>query len=297
MNEKIIKEFYELYKHLRQLPNIPSKPYKLQHAKYVISFLKKIPYEINNNNVSNLINYDRIGEKTVSKIREILNTGSIHSIPADNSIISNLTAVPYIGYSTAISLMKKGVTSINDLKYKITNDNFKVSNQIYINLMYDIKKNINRADIDKLKNIIMKNISVKFTICGSYRRGLSTSNDIDILILSNLKDFVDALSKIYNIKHITTKFKQKYSGIIYLNSTWRHLDILSVKKEQYATALMYFTGSATFNQLIRRHAKSLNCKLSEHALVCNGKQVEVKTEYDIFKHLDLKYLKPEQRIF
>ena len=46
---------------------------------------------------------------------------------------------------------------------------------------------------------------------------------------------------------------------------------------------------------MREKAKKLGYKLSEDGLFKNGKQVNVKSEKEIFGKLDMKYIKPSDR--
>ena len=114
----------------------------------------------------------------------------------------------------------------------------------------------------------------------------------------------------------------------------RRLDIIVVPYDEYACALMYFTGSAHFNRSMRNLAGKMNMSLSEHSLnekvvrvvsslkmstVCiqfpsiylsltftmflkqrrekvnKGVPLPTPTEESVFKHLGLKYRPPEER--
>jgi len=89
----------------------------------------------------------------------------------------------------------------------------------------------------------------------------------------------------------------KYSGIInYLKEFYR-IDIRFVPYNSYYTSLLYFTGSKLFNINMRKKAKKLGFKLNEYGLYKNNKIIEIKSEKDIFKHLNIEYLKPKLRNF
>jgi len=82
----------------------------------------------------------------------------------------------------------------------------------------------------------------------------------------------------------------------------RHIDIKVFPRNEWACALLYFTGSGHFNRSIRLWARKLNMSLSEHSLVRRyGKEdkseepIPVKSEADIFKVLGLEYRPPEER--
>ena len=78
----------------------------------------------------------------------------------------------------------------------------------------------------------------------------------------------------------------------------RRLDILFTKKSEYPFALFYFTGSGTFNQVIRKKANDLGYKLNEYGIKkieSNNYISNIKNEQDIFKMLKVKYLEPKDR--
>ena len=105
------------------------------------------------------------------------------------------------------------------------------------------------------------------------------------------------------------------------------MDIIIVPYDEYACALMYFTGSAHFNRSLRHLAKKMGMSLSEHSLNRNvtrkvfiynllkklfinellfykgnekintGEKLSTLTEEDIFKHLNLPFRAPEERDF
>ena len=291
-NKKIIDEFK---KYLIYLESIAANKYKINHTKFMISFLKDFPKKISLSNSDKLLNYNNIGEKTVEKINVILKEGKLN-IPDLDPVLTELMTVPYIGYKMAIKLRDKGIVSIQDLKYKINLGEIKLAKHIQIALIYDVKKNIPRKDIDDFKEIV-KQFKIPFVICGSYRREKETSNDIDILLISPIYIFVENMKKNFEVKDITTcnEKSTKYTCIVKWKNIWRHIDIRSVSLESLYTALMYFTGSAEFNKRIRKIAMEKGCKLSEYELICNGKKIKIESEKDIFSSLDIKYIHPNKR--
>jgi DNA polymerase (family 10) len=60
--------------------------------------------------------------------------------------------------------------------------------------------------------------------------------------------------------------------------------------------MMHFTGSGDFNQKMRNIAKKKNMKLNEYELInSNNKKIKINSENDIFKNLEMEYIKPEDR--
>ncbi|KAM5141550.1 DNA nucleotidylexotransferase [Mantella aurantiaca] len=82
--------------------------------------------------------------------------------------------------------------------------------------------------------------------------------------------------------------------------SWKaiRVDLVITPYEQYAFALLGWTGSQQFERDLRRYAsKEKKMMLDNHALYDKSKNIFLKaeTEEDIFKHLDLEYLEPWER--
>ena len=87
------------------------------------------------------------------------------------------------------------------------------------------------------------------------------------------------------------------------------MDIIVVPYDEYACALLYFTGSAHFNRSMRNLARQMGMSLSEHSInkhvqrghnsekINMGVRIPTATEEDVFKVLNLKYRAPEERDF
>ena len=151
------------------------------------------------------------------------------------------------------------------------------------------------------------------TICGSYRRGLPTSSDIDILLSdlnlntmdevmgSNvLNNYVKYLHEIgFLLDDITDKnIKTKYMGFCqYKENSIRRVDIRLIPMISYFPALLYFTGSYEFNQEIRLEAKKQGYKLNEYGLYDNrtNEMIFIFSELEIFKILNMTYIAPNKR--
>jgi DNA polymerase/3'-5' exonuclease PolX len=71
-------------------------------------------------------------------------------------------------------------------------------------------------------------------------------------------------------------------------------------EEEFAYAILYFTGSQNFNVAFRSYALEKGYSLNEHTLKPMKEGVppvpSMKTEKDIFAFLGLEYVEPEQRI-
>lgn len=103
--------------------------------------------------------------------------------------------------------------------------------------------------------------------------------------------------------------QKKYMGVCCLpgpNQRHRRLDIIVVPYNEFACALVYFTGSAHFNRSMRAMAKTKNMSLSEHSLnkdvvrqgtlkLFGGTPLPTLTEKDVFSLLGIPYRQPHER--
>ena len=227
-------------------------------------------------------------------------------------------------------------SSLNRMRHKIIEDKFKNTTYLkYLNhhqlvgikYYHDINLRIPRAEIEKIEKVfkhICSAIDKDFIveICGSYRRGRSNSGDVDTLIAhpklltpeqikksKPLTKIVKTLSMCnFLVDHLTNDGDTKYMGMGQLKGFphARRVDIRFVPYYCFAPALLYFTGSMTFNTKMRNHALSKGYSLSEYGLrkmefdKKQNKEIKgpieiVTTEEDVFKFLDYPYSSPEER--
>lgn len=162
------------------------------------------------------------------------------------------------------------------------------------------------------------NKDVVLTLCGSYRRGLESSGDIDCLITHPLlktsaeldeepdflKKFITKLTDSeYLVDHLTLEGKKKYMGMAEIKGISvcpRRIDIRLIPYLSYGAAILYFTGSKNFNTNMRAHALTLGFTLNEYGLYKledgkKGELIECPTEEDIFKTLKMEYKEPVER--
>ena len=87
-------------------------------------------------------------------------------------------------------------------------------------------------------------------------------------------------------------------GILRLGSEYigHRIDIRIIEDESWAYGLLYFTGSKNFNIYLRQSAKKLQLTLNEYQLYNNNSKYPATTEHDIFKHLNIPYVDPCNRL-
>ena len=284
--------------------------YKLKVLENLIKIIRYYNKEIKINNVNELSKYNNIGKKSIDKIKEIIETGTLKILTnvkdISNNSIKELEKVYGIGKQQAIYYnIHKNIKSVAELIKKVKSGDIKVNNNILFGLKYYGKffDNISRKEMD-LYNKEFVNITnkCKSMICGSYRRNKNFMSDIDLLVICNgettLDDYIDLIRNNKNLKLIddfTKNYKVYYRGLIqYKNYKIRKIEITFAKKDIY-THILHLTGSAEFNKYIRKEAKKQGYKLSQHGLYKDNKKINIKSEKDIFDILNIKYIEPHNR--
>ena len=207
-----------------------------------------------------------------------------------------------IGPATALKLVRAGYTELPQI-YDDRDKLLTKAQQIGIYWRNHITVRIPRKEMNiinqKISDVLDHN-NVNWVMAGSYRREEPSSGDIDLLIEDTDEITIDKIYELLGsyIPDVLAKGKKKLAGIFRLSDEyWGHrIDILMFKKENWAFALMHFTGSGQFNKLMRNRAKSFGWKLSEYNLIDeNGNKIVVNDEKDIFEALKVKYLEPIER--
>jgi len=259
-----------------------------------------------------------VGKKIKEKVQEIIESGKLaaaerakEELPIE--LYQNLLNIYGIGPAKAKDLItKSNIKSIEDLELKpeLLNEVQKKGLKYY----KDILLRIPRSEMEQHEKKVMSYITrpIEAIIVGSYRREAPTSGDIDVLIKvpesyskKQQKEFFDTyINTLKDEKYlieILALGDKKCMGIVKLNedSLARRIDFLITPEKEYPYAVLYFTGSDSFNVAFRKYALSKGYTLNEHAMKETSgdkKDVEdIKEEKEIFKFLGLKYQKPKNR--
>jgi apurinic endonuclease APN1 len=276
-------------------------------------------------NVKDLKKIKGIGKGLAEKIVEITNTGKLKKLDdleADKGILDiiEMHSIAGFGPSTVSKLIKEHkIKNLTELRKSYGNGKLKLTNQQELGLIHfdDLQERIPRDEIKgfekELKKIVRKvSKDLNITITGSYRRKKDTSGDIDVLLshknmtkkdevknseIDYLDKILEKLKKKY--EHIGTiaRGKSKYMGLHRIDEKVRHIDFIFMPMESYYSAILYFTGSKELNIKMREMAKSKNYTLNEWGLHKNedNSRFDVSSEEDIFKLLNMGYIKPERR--
>lgn len=140
-------------------------------------------------------------------------------------------------------------------------------------------------------------------IAGSLRRALETIGDVDILIGAEEKFNAPLFDAFVNHDLATEILGHGDTKSSIRTSSGRQVDLRIVKPEQFAAALMYFTGNKEHNVLLRSRARKRGLGLNEYGLFKLDDEgntnfdepIDYKTEKDIYQKLGLHFIPPELR--
>jgi DNA polymerase beta len=271
-----------------------------------------------------------IGDGIRKKIQEIFDTGVLataEDIRKEDTfdVKEQFLQIYGVGPVKAKSLMvDKKLKTIADLRAAVKKDPKLLNKNQTIGLKYyeDLLQRIPRSEMEKhdaivkqaAKHIFEKEkIAYTLEVVGSYRRGAENSGDIDVLLcFPTLSDedlaakwfgkLCDEMVRMEYIEEILAIGPKKCMGISRVSGDTkaRRLDVLVTPKEQYAYALLYFTGSQKFNIAMRKHALERGYTMNEHGMVpLEGSNKPLppimKEERDIFTFLEYPYVPPSER--
>ena len=252
-----------------------------------------------------LANLPGIGSGLVQKIDEILTTGELTEFveakkqPAA-AAVKELTRVHGIGPVTALSMFQRyGISTVEQLRKQheasVKDPKPLLTSAQCAGLIYlsDIEQRIPRDEVSRhamfIRDIVLDVFGEEAVVCGSYRRGLPTVGDVDVLVPSDLVGKTDAASKSQwetKMEILLNRFQQpqkanhvyhlvtlaqgptKWMTISRLEPTLpaRRVDLRFVPKSHFSAALLYFTGSKQFNIDMRAKAAAKGFLLNEYGL-------------------------------
>lgn len=258
-----------------------------------------------------------IGQDLSSCIEEFLKKGKMQvyerlkkSLPQG---LLELLRIPSLGPKTVKLLYEElKITGIKSLKKAIAKNRLQGIYGIKEKTVENILKGIALVEQDKERMHLPEAIALGESIvgnlkasgnakaviaAGSLRRKKETVRDIDILALSdNPKQLIRAFCAMPMVKDVlasgTTKAAIRTKENI-------QVDCRIVEDRSFGAALIYFTGSKSFNIKLRQLAIKKGLKINEYGVFSvkgkEGKPLCGKTEEEVFKILGMPYIEPELR--
>jgi DNA polymerase (family 10) len=311
-NKQIAAVFYEVADIL-EIKSVKFKPVAYRRAAHVIETLDEDINSISER--GELEEIPGVGTNLAAKIREILGTGTLAYLEKLKQEtpegVLKLAEIGGIGPKKALILSRElGINDREKLEEAAKAGKIrdlpgfgeKSEKNILQNLhaMKSTGRRFLLGDILPVAEAIKKRLAAlpatqEISLAGSIRRRKETVGDVDILAASaEPEKIMAAFCELPEIDRILGRGPTKSSIVL---TSGVQVDLRVVDKDQYWTALQYFTGSKAHNIAMRRRALDRNWKLNEYGItsLSDGKLLHGQTEQDLYRMLDLPYIEPELR--
>lgn len=315
MTQRYNEQFIDILEKLSDIMTKQGEPFRARAYQKAVETIMNYPDDIINPN--QLKGLPGIGDTIMEKLKEYVETGTLKVLEREKTNPINILGEIYgIGPKKAEELVRAGVKTIQDLELKqnlLLNDIQKVGLKYHSQII----QRIPRSEIEEYHSLfnnefkkIAKSDDDKFEIVGSYRRGAQTSGDIDVIITGKTgqvyKQFIDQLIKMGVILEVLSRGPSKTLVIATLlpasNHIARRVDFLFTPPDEFAFAILYFTGSKIFNTVMRQYGVNKGYTFNEHGIYLfqnkkKGAKIEkyFATEKDIFDFLGLQFKTPLER--
>ncbi len=299
----------------------------------IAHLLRSTPYELTPNNIDEFIMKNRgggqgMGESMCNKLKHAVSFKVLPEYQAflkDPLVVAvkDMSRVHGIGTKTALKFYNRfNLKSCTDLRALLeSGDPENILNRdMRISLKYleDLEERIPREEVKEIGDFVRESVEkiVKGTqveIAGSYRRGKPMCGDVDVLVclkenqkkegvLQKILDDIDKRGLITAKLTHGTFGQNTFMGVCKLpnkeNCKHRRIDIKIYEPKEFATALLYFTGSGRFNRSMRTYTHMLGWHLDDKGLYMDrnkSRRMKIDTEQDIFAALGLDYVRPQDR--
>lgn len=135
----------------------------------------------------------------------------------------------------------------------------------------------------------------RVTVAGSFRRGLDTIGDVDLVVQTDDADPVMERLRSYDeVDSVSGSGREKTSVLL---ADGLQVDLRAVPAASYGAALAYFTGSQAHNIRMRGRALERGTRLNEYGLFTEGRDERLAgaDEEEVYAALGLPWIPPELR--
>ena len=161
-----------------------------------------------------------------------------------------------------------------------------------------VAKNITHAEASEFVSYLLK--YVKLEPVGAYAKKERFIKALHFLTTAELGKNIAILEQKNLITATLSYTLDKYVGIVYFpkRDLYRILEINKVSTEEKPFSMLFHNSSPSFINNIKRTAKRHAYILTNTGLFSKKNKVitGIKTEHDIFKTLEIKYVPPQDRI-
>jgi DNA polymerase (family 10) len=292
-----------------------ANPFRVRAYRFAARTLRDLPAEVGEMVAKgeDLTSLPGIGDDLAGKIKEILATGTAAAIEAQRkrvpATLTELLRIPGLGPKRVKRLAHElKIRSLSELQTAaqagrvrtLAGFGEKTEQHILDALATRLAEapRVQRAvaipSAEALVAYLEQSSGVSRVIAaGSYRRGLETIGDLDILVTAPAgRAVMDRFVAYQEVRDVLARGATKSS--VRLQSGLQ-VDLRVVPQESYGAALLYFTGSKAHNVVLRQLAQQRGLKLNEYGVFRGDKPIAGETEESVYASLGLPWIPPELR--
>src|SRR4030042_6681841 len=309
-NKEIAHKFEEIAKLLELQGENPFKVNAYFNAARTIEALPEdLKHYFEENKLQTL---KGIGKSIAEKIEELFRSGTIEMLETLKSEtppgLLEMLRIPGLGPKKILALYKHlHIATVKELEYAclenrlVLLDGFgqktqeKIQHGITMLALYKDKHLLNEMYplAHAIVQFLLKNSQLRdAAIAGSLRRYKELVKDIDIVVSTTQP--AEIASYCLTCPY-STEIIEQGENICSFYAKGIRVDIKIVKTEQFASALMHFTGSKENNVELRRIAKQRGYKINEYGIFKSEKPESVNSEEEFYAFFDMQYIPPELR--
>ena len=292
-----------------------ANPFRVRAYRFAARTLRDLPVEVGEMVAKgeDLTSLPGIGDDLAGKIKEMLATGTAAALEAQRkrvpATLTELLRIPGLGPKRVKTLARElKVRSLSELQTAaqagrvrtLAGFGEKTEQHILDALATRLAEapRVQRAvaipSAEALVAYLEQSSGVSRVIAaGSYRRGLETIGDLDILVTAPAgRTVMDRFVAYQEVRDVLAHGETKSS--VRLQSGLQ-VDLRVVPQDSYGAALLYFTGSKAHNVVLRQLAQQRGLKLNEYGVFRGDKPVAGETEESVYASLGLPWIPPELR--
>jgi DNA polymerase (family 10) len=270
-----------------------------------------------------------VGKATATKIRELVDTGSVAKLEALRAAYPQtfveLSKIPGLGPKTLKLIRRElGIEDLEGLRAAIADEKLRTLPGLGPTREAKIDKAIERlgltgkdrrtpiaealplaqrlvADLERVPGVVAA------AYCGSLRRMSETVGDIDITVAAS--DPAAVMAAVVDHGDVAEIVLSGDTKTSFLTARGLQVDVRVVTPAQFGAATLYFTGSKAHNIALRQRAIDRGWLLNEYGLIDNPEPAEgedeipiedravlaSRREEEIYAALDLAYIPPPMR--
>ena len=292
-----------------------ANPFRVRAYRFAARTLRDLPAEVGEMVAKgeDLTSLPGIGDDLAGKIKEILATGTAAALEAQRkrvpATLTELLRIPGLG-------PKRVKTLAHELKVRSLSELQTAAQAGRVRTLAGFGEKTEQHILDALATRLAEAPRVQRAVAipyaealvayleqssgvsrviaaGSYRRGLETIGDLDILVTAPAgRTVMDRFVAYQEVRDVLAHGETKSS--VRLQSGLQ-VDLRVVPQESYGAALLYFTGSKAHNVVLRQLAQQRGLKLNEYGVFRGDKPVAGETEESVYASLGLPWIPPELR--